>query len=75
MKNYFIGFSAVLFAAAVILSGCKNPSTSTGAGGNTPSGGGGDTGGGPLGLSPLPSRIAAGKDFSLAVDETGRLFS
>ena len=70
MKNYFIGFSAVLFAAAVILSGCKNPSANTGAGGNTPGGGGGDTGG-----SPFLSRIDAGKDFSLAVDETGRLFS
>ena len=29
MKNHFIGFSAVLFAAAVILSGCKNPSANT----------------------------------------------
>lgn len=59
MKNYFIGFSAVLCAAAVILSGCKNPSASTGTGGNTPSSG--DTN-----AINTPTRIGDAAGWSLA---------
>lgn len=63
MKNYFIGFSAVLFAAAVILSGCKNPSANTGTGGNK---GGNTPSSGDTNAINTPTRIGDAAGWSLA---------
>ena len=74
MKNYFIGFSAVLFAAAVILSGCKNPSANTGAGGNK---GGNTPSSGDTNAINTPTRIGDAAGWSLAAlgDNHGAAFN